>query len=106
MMNGVMKRMQEFPKHWRLGLHRSKLVPLENIKQVPIAMFIASEDTSCLPSVAQEHIPRIGSEVTVIDVEGAGHEYFKTVSNSDWFMEKLVEQLQVPIETDPLNFAQ
>jgi len=95
-MNGVMKRFQEFATDWDTEVYETDLVMLENITQVPIAMFTATKDGTCPYDVALEHIPRIGSKTTRIDVEGVDHDYFRSVANSDWFMTNLIEQLQVP----------
>jgi len=50
-----------------------------------------------------EHIPRIKSQTTRIDVEGEGHLYFGTKANSDWFMENLINQLQVPTDSSSIE---
>ena len=102
-MNGTVKRFQEFATRWEDRVHETDLVQLENIDQVPIAMFTATKDSTCPYDVALEHIPRIGSETTRIDVEGVDHDYFHTVANSEWFMTNLIEQLQVPITAAPAN---
>ena len=89
-MNGVVDRFQEFASDWLSGETITDLVPIENIKQVPIAMFTATEDWTCPYDTASKYIPRIQSETTRIDVEGEGHDYFHTRANSDWFMENLI----------------
>ena len=71
---------------------------LENIKKVPIAMFTATEDQTCPYSTALAHIPRIKSQTTRIDVLGVDHDYFHSEANSDWFIEQLVAQLQIPTQ--------
>ena len=73
---------------------------LESIKHVPISLFTATEDETCAHSVAMDHIPRINSQTKRIDVEGEGHLYF-TTANSDWFMENLINELQVPTIYSP-----
>merc|ERR1719469_1808236 len=90
-MNGAIKRFQEFNDKWLDGEYESPLVSLESIKQIPIAMFIATDDEICPHEVALAHIPRISSYTTRIDVEGVNHEYFFTKANSEWFMKNLVE---------------
>mmetsp|Transcript_26652 Transcript_26652/g.35660 ORF Transcript_26652/g.35660 Transcript_26652/m.35660 type:complete len:106 (-) Transcript_26652:81-398(-) len=105
-MNAVMGRMQEFADQWEEGVYETKLVPLEDIKQVPIALFTATDDDVCPYDIATKEIPRIQSETTRIDVEGIGHEWFGSDANSDWFMQNLVEQLQVPEQATPSMYTQ
>ena len=82
-----MKRFQEFATNWEEGEYVTPLVPIENIKTVPIAFFTATNDTNCPLEIVKEHIARIGSQTTRIDVEGEDHGYFQDSANSDWFME-------------------
>ena len=100
-MNGYVKRFQEYATSWDQGEYETPLVALENITEVPMALFTATKDNTCHYDVALEHIARIGSKTTRIDVEGYDHDYFDKYANSDWFMEQLVAQLQVP-ETSAL----
>ena len=88
-MNGIVKRFQYFADEWLEGELETDMVPIENIRQVPIAMFTGTEDETCPRATALEYIPRIQSQTTRIDVEGEGHGYFATKANSDWFMEQL-----------------
>jgi len=60
---------------------------------VPIAFFIATKDRLCPHENALEYIPLIQSQTTIIDVEGAGHSWFKTETDTEWFMENLIPQL-------------
>ena len=46
-MNGIVDRFQEFATNWENGEYITDLVPIENIKQVPIAMFTATDDQTC-----------------------------------------------------------
>ena len=93
-MNGSpsVRRFQEKQDNekWLAGDLETALVPLENIKQVPFAMFIATADETCPYDSVKEYIPRIGSETTEILVEGAGHDYFHLRANTPWFMENLI----------------
>ena len=92
-MNGTVQRFQEFDDQWLDGELQTEMVDLSNIKIVPISMFTATDDSTCPYNVALEYIPKIQSETVRIDVEGAGHHYFYTEANSDWFMSNLIEQL-------------
>ena len=94
-MNGVVKRFQEFDDKWMEGVYETPLVSLESIKHVPISLFTGTEDWTCPYHVALDHIPRISSQTKRIDVEGESHMYFCT-ANSPWFMENLINELQVP----------
>jgi len=100
-MNGYEKRFQEYATSWDQEEYETPLVALEDITEVPMALFTATKDGTCPYAVALEHIPRIGSKTLRIDVEGYDHDYFDKYANSDWFMEQLVAQLQVP-ETSAL----
>lgn len=90
--NPTVRRFQEKQDDnaWLNGEFETPLVPLEKITQVPIAMFIATEDRTCPYSTALEHIPRIGSATTQILVEGVDHDYFHSVADSEWFMQELI----------------
>ena len=61
--NSSVRRFQEKQDNekWIAGELETPLVPLENIKQVPIAMFIATDDATCPYDSAKEYIPKIGS---------------------------------------------
>ena len=72
------------------------LVDVSNIKKVPMAFFTATNDEVCPRKYAMRYIPQIQSETTQIDVEGEGHQWFHTGANTEWFMDNLIEQLQVP----------
>ena len=65
-------------------------MPLENIKQVPIALFISEFDQSCSYDQAFEHLVRINSEVTPIVVKDMDHFYYGTTANTEDFMDKLI----------------
>ena len=91
-MNASSKRFQEKQddQKWLDGEMQTDMVPLENITEVPIAAFIATDDHTCPHATAMEYIPRIGVDVTKIDVEGVDHDYFHSGANSDWFMTNLI----------------
>ena len=50
----------------------------------------------CQHKVAGKYIPQIQSETVQIDVVGVDHFWFGDSANTDWFMENLIAQLQVP----------
>ena len=91
MKNKLLGRFQERTpdSEWLLGHYESELVHLENIKKVPIANFVGTEDNICPHATALKYIPQIGSETVTIDVNGKDHFYFGN-ANDDWFMENLV----------------
>ena len=110
-MNANINRFQEKidDQDWLDGKEVTDLVDLGNIKQVPIAMFIGTNDHTCPHDTALAHIPLIQSETTVIDVVGKNHTYFATQANDDWFMKNLIAQLQIPNNhesTFTTNFTQ
>ena len=61
-----------------------------------MSFFVATRDQFCPHWTAKKYIKQIESETVTIDVKGVGHEWFHTGANSDWFMKRLIEQLQVP----------
>ena len=93
-----MGRFQEFSPKWRDGEYKTDLVKLEDIKKVPIAAFLAENDTTCTVKNTKKELARISSKVENILVEGeqATHEYFafSTTISNEWFMEHLIKQLQ------------
>merc|ERR1712060_518346 len=72
------------------------LVDVSKVTKVPITFFTATNDEVCQHKVAMEYIPLFQSETTQIDVEDEGHLYFSDKANTEWFMEQLTAQLQVP----------
>ena len=98
MQNAIVDIYQEFAPHadWIDGGEITEPVHIENIKQVPITFFTATKDRTCGYEHALEYIPQIQSVTERIDVEGKGHLWFSSKANDEWFMEKLIEQLQVP----------
>ena len=97
---GVMNRFQEYADDWSQGVHETELVPIENIKQVPITQFVAENDQSCTIDTAMEYVKRIRSQTESIVVEGADHMYFSSVASDEWFMNHLLDQLQVEMTFD------
>ena len=82
--NALADRFQEpiSDADWKAGKHTSDMVPISNIKKVPISMFVATADETCPHATALKYIPQIQSETVRIDVEMARHEYFHTEANS------------------------
>ena len=97
-MNEAVNRFQEKADDtkWLAGEVNTDEIRLENIKRVPIALFVGTNDTICAYETALEYIPKIQSVTTRIDVEGEGHLYFALKATSQWFMDNLIAQLQVP----------
>ena len=60
-------------------------------------MFIAPNDQTCTPASALEQSERIESpiEYIVLDDDQAGHEYFAFEARDDWFMENLIDEMQI-----------
>ena len=98
-MNGVEDRFQEFDYEWDQRHYQTEMVHLENIQKVPISMFTATDDMTCPYDTASKYIPMIGSETVRIDVPGETHDYFHEDASSEWFMEQLIAQLQIPEAT-------
>ena len=69
-------------------------------------MFVSTEDQSCPHATSLKYIPQIKSETVRIDVPLASHDYYHTEANTDWFMSKLIEQLQVPTQVKSDVFLQ
>ena len=95
-MNGLTDRFQEFAPNWLAGETQMPLVDVSKVKQVPIAFFTATNDEVCPHRVAGKYIPLFQSETVQIDVQGEGHLWFSHSANTDWFMQNLIAQLQVP----------
>ena len=86
-------RFQEYSPGWLEGDKEAPLVPLENIKNVEVAMLVAGADQTCPLAAAEEARDAIGDAVTHFQVfEGKGHGYFNTL-NSDWWMDIVTTQL-------------
>ena len=58
-MNGLTDRFQEFADNWLAGEEETPLVDVSQIKKVPMAFFVASDDEICKPRVARKYIPQI-----------------------------------------------
>lgn len=97
-MNGITDRFQEkvLDADWLAGTYEAESVDLSAIQKIPISMFTATGDTTCPHATAMKYIPQIGSATNYIDVEGVDHDYFHSAATSEWFMENLIAQLQVP----------
>jgi len=89
-MDGLTDRFQEFAEHWLEGEEETELCDVSKIHIVPMAFFTATDDHTCPHRYAVRYIRQIQSETVRIDVEGANHQYFHTLANSDWFMENLI----------------
>ena len=63
-----------------------------------MAFFVAENDAVCPKEQAQTYISQIQAQTTWIDVPGEGHLWFSDSANTDWFMEQLIAELQVPTE--------
>ena len=74
------------------GDYETDLVRLEDIRQVPITMFIADKDATCLPETARRESRLINSKTRSIIVEG-NHEFFMA-SNDKEFVRSLTRQLK------------
>jgi len=72
------------------------LVDVSLIDKVPFAFFTDVNDQVCLHETANEFIPKFKTQTTQIDVPDADHYWFVTKANSDWFIQNLIEQLQIP----------
>ena len=91
--NTAMSRFQEFSDGWAEGKKETELIPVQNIDEVPITMFIAPNDQACLVETALEYEKQIGSWTKNIMIEGAGHEYFM-FAGDEWFMDTLIDEMQ------------
>ena len=75
------------------GDYETDLVRLEDIRQVPITMFIANKDEVCYPETARRESSRINSKTKSIMVEG-GHEFWtQSYANDEEFVRSLTRQL-------------
>ena len=95
-MDGLTDRFQEFADEWLEGVEETALVDVSLIDKVPMSFFTATRDQTCPHRIAGKYIPQVQSEHVQIDVVGENHQYFHTRANSDWFMENLIAQLQIP----------
>lgn len=93
--NIAVNRFQEYvtDAKWLAGEYIAEEVHLENIKRVPISMFVATNDNSCTPEASYHYIPMIQSPTNIIPVEGKDHGYFSEEATSQWFMDNLIAQL-------------
>jgi len=90
-MNGLTDRFQEFANNWLDGETETDLVPMSNIKQVPMSFFVGTLDEVCPHKTAMKYIPQIQSKTNYIDVKGKTHGYFASHANDEWFMTNLIE---------------
>ena len=97
-MNGLEDRFQEFEDHWLDGTKKTDLIDVSKIKDVPMGFFIGSRDNVCPRGQAEDHISLITASTEIINVEGEGHMYFAERANDDWFMTRLIAQLQDPAQ--------
>lgn len=61
-----------------------------------MGFFIGARDNVCPRGQAEDHISLITADTNITIVEGEGHMYFASRANDDWFMTRLIAQLQVP----------
>ena len=59
--NNLADRFQEpiSDEDWLAGTRTSDMVPISNIKKVPISMFVATADETCPHATALKYIPQI-----------------------------------------------
>ena len=95
-MNGLEDRCQEFEAQWLDGVKKTDLIDVSKIDTVPMGFFIGSRDNVCPRGQAEDHISDIKASTEIIIVEGEGHMYFSERANDDWFMTRLIAQLQIP----------
>ena len=75
--NTYQNRFQEWAPNYLEGVVTTDLIPLSNIKQVPIAMFAGTADSTCTYQKAVEAKNLIGDAVVHFETkEGGGHSYF------------------------------
>lgn len=94
-MNTISGRFQESisREEWENGIEETDLIPLSNIKEVPITFFVAEDENMCHGN--EEYVPMIQSEKTWIEIPDVNHFYFEIAASNDWFMNQLEQQLQV-----------
>jgi len=95
-MNMITGRFQEYAENWQDGVFETELIPMSNIKQMPMTFFIGTADPFCTYDIASQYIPQIQSKTNIIDCVGKDHGYFGSGANDDWFMQNLIEQLTPP----------
>jgi len=97
LMNGIEDRFQEFAENWNDGVRKTDEIDVSKIDTVPMAFFSGTRDMVCTNSQGKKYTGMITAEVTnFYDVEGQNHDYFSSMANDDWFMSRLITELQVP----------
>ena len=52
----ILERFQEYAPNWNEGEKETELVDVSKIDKIPMAFFIATDDTLCTRSTADEYI--------------------------------------------------
>ncbi len=60
---------------WNKGETETELVPLENIKSVPVTAFAGADDTDCQAEPQRKFMERISSPTKFVSIPGQNH-YF------------------------------
>ena len=90
-----MERFQEYAPNYLEGEQETELVDLASIT-MPISMIVGLDDDLCPHSQAEITASTIGDAVMHFEsLEGIGHNDFWGL-NEEWFIDLLIEQLQVP----------
>ena len=91
--NGIKNEFNEWQPNWLSGDHSSDPVDVSKIADVPMSFMIASMDPVCPAWVAKSYIEKMQTQKSIVDVSSVGHLYFAEWSNTDWFMQHLLEEL-------------
>jgi len=91
--NGIEDEFNEWQNNWLSGDHSSDPVDVSKIADVPMSFMVGKLDYVCPYEVAKDYIDRMPTQTHIVDVNLSGHFYFSEDANTEWFMEKLLEEL-------------
>ena len=97
-MNAMVNHFQEFNDEWDSN-EMSELIDVSKIDKVPMTFIVGTNDAICPWPTAKKFIKLIKAPTKTITVVNDGHMYFSSRANTEWFMDHMRNELQVPAES-------